>query len=146
MIRDMAYADLEQVLEVEQQAHSIPWKEKHFQNCLEAGYRCLVLEEQGNIIAYFVFHPVLEEANLLNIAVLPSLQGKGYGQTLMHALFDMARVEGCSSVFLEVRESNQQAVRLYEKLGFSEIARRKDYYPAIEGRENAIVMNKTLTQ
>ncbi len=69
-----------------------------------------------------------------------SARGAGYGRQLLRALLQLARGRGVQRVFLEVRPSNRGAIALYHNEGFNEIGRRPRYYPARDGREDAIVM------
>jgi len=80
------------------------------------------------------------EAHLLNVCVAPRLQGEGHGRRLMKRLIDLARWHQAQRIFLEVRPSNPRAIRLYHDLGFNEIGRRPNYYPARQGREDALVL------
>ena len=84
------------------------------------------------------------EAHVLNVCVDPDLQGHGHGRRLFRALIDIGRKLGAQRVFLEVRPSNPAAVALYHDEGFNEIGRRPRYYPAHNGREDAIVMAREL--
>ena len=80
------------------------------------------------------------EAHVLNICIDPDLQGTGHGRRLLRSLLKLARGHGAERVFLEVRPSNPNAIALYHDEGFNEIGRRPRYYPAKQGREDAIVM------
>jgi len=96
------------------------------------------------MIGYAVMMQVLDEAHLLNISVLPELQRHGRGAALLIRLFDLARMQGLRRMLLEVRSGNAVAQVFYRRHGFVEIGRRRDYYPAHEGREDAIVMAQDL--
>ncbi|MOA53014.1 ribosomal-protein-alanine N-acetyltransferase [compost metagenome] len=74
----------------------------------------------------------------------PESQGRGLGLRLLEHLMQRAGELKAAECFLEVRESNQSAYRLYERYGFNEIGRRRGYYPAVGGREDALVMACTL--
>lgn len=98
------------------------------------------------LAGYYVAHTVADEVTLMNIAVDPALQGRGYGAVLLNDLIGRcADLQGelRARLFLEVRESNESALRLYYRYGFSEVGRRPGYYPAAKengSRETAIVM------
>jgi ribosomal-protein-alanine N-acetyltransferase len=79
------------------------------------------------------------EAHILNISVDPDEQGHGIGRKMMENAIDYARGRA-ETVFLEVRPSNTAAITLYERLGFNEIGIRRGYYPAENGREDAIML------
>ena len=87
---------------------------------------------------------ILDEAHLLNITVKPESQGRGLGLKLLEHLMSIAYANNARECFLELRDSNTAAFKLYERYGFNEIGRRRDYYPAVGGREDAVVMACTL--
>ncbi len=86
----------------------------------------------------------LDEAHLLNIAVAPEWQNQGVGRAFLAHVIEVARAAGCQIVYLEVRPSNLGARHLYRTVGFQQIAIRPDYYPALEGREDALFLGLTL--
>jgi [ribosomal protein S18]-alanine N-acetyltransferase len=139
-LRPMQEADLEAVMRIELEAYPFPWTLQIFRDCLRAGYACWVLDDHGDILGYGVLSAAAGEAHVLNVCVTPRRQGEGHGRRLMRRLIDLARWHQAERIFLEVRPSNPQAVALYDSLGFNEIARRANYYPARGGREDAIVM------
>ena len=79
------------------------------------------------------------EAHILNISVAPNEQGQGIGRRMLEHLIELATGKA-ETIFLEVRPSNVGAIALYEKMGFNEIGVRKGYYPATNGREDAIML------
>ena len=97
------------------------------------------MEEGGQVCGYCVLSVLFEDAEVLNIAVAPAHRKKGYGKLLMDAMLEKARKLGALQCFLEVRESNMPAIRLYESYGFAGYGVRKRYY---EDGENALVMKK----
>ena len=99
-----------------------------------------MLEEGGEAIGYAVLSIAAAEAHILNLCTAPEVQGRGHGRHLLRALLELARGRGVQRVFLEVRPSNVHAITLYDSEGFNEIGRRPRYYPAVGGREDAIVM------
>ena len=99
-----------------------------------------VLDVEGAIAGYFLMSLAAGEAHVLNICVAPEQQGHGHGRRLLRALIQLARTRGAQRIFLEVRPSNRRAIALYDMEGFNEIGRRPRYYPARDGREDAIVM------
>ena len=139
-IRAMTDADLAEVVSVEARAYEFPWSVGIFKDCLRAGYGCFVLATNAEIIGYFILSVAANEGHVLNVCIDPSEQGNGYGRRLMKRLLDLARWHRCERVFLEVRPSNPRAIALYHDLGFNEIGRRPRYYPAKNGREDALVM------
>lgn len=139
-LRAMRSTDLETVMQVELSAYEFPWTHGIFRDCLLAGHGCWVLERDGKIIGYGVLSVGAGEAHILNVCIAPRHQGQGHGRHLVQRLIDLARWHRAERVFLEVRPSNPTAQTLYESLGFNEVGRRPRYYPAREGREDAIVM------
>ena len=141
--RRMSEADIDAVLKVEYAAFSHPWTRGIFLDGLKS-YDCWLMFEGSQQIGHGVIQLILDEAHLLNITVKPQSQGRGLGLRLLEHLMGQARQQGARECFLEVRASNQSAYRLYERYGFNEIGRRRGYYPATEGREDALVMACTL--
>jgi ribosomal-protein-alanine N-acetyltransferase len=158
-LRAMSQDDLDQVCVIEQQAYSFPWTRGNFGDSLEAGHSAWVLEVPclavagegaskstsaagpGELIAYWVGMLGVEEMHLLNITVRPDRQGQGHAQFMMRHLHAEAHRLGAAMIWLEVRQSNSRARRLYEQLGFAAVGLRKNYYPAARGaREDAVVM------
>lgn len=139
-LRPMRDADLDRVMEVERRAYPFPWTAGIFQDCLRAAYPAWIAERDGALVGYGVLSIAAGEAHVLNVCVEPRLHGQGLGRWLLRALLGVARGHGAERVFLEVRPSNPHAIALYDSEGFNEIGRRPRYYPAAQGREDAIVM------
>jgi ribosomal-protein-alanine N-acetyltransferase len=136
----MQVEDLPAVMELEVRAYPFPWSVGNFQDCLRAGYYCPLYHLDGRIIGYGIMAVGVEEAQILSLCIDPDLQGQGLGRSLLQHLLNEARIGHADSVFLEVRASNQAALSLYESSGFNEIGMRRGYYPAEEGREDAIIL------
>ncbi|MDH4569423.1 ribosomal-protein-alanine N-acetyltransferase [Pseudomonas sp. BN414] len=141
--RPMTEADLDTVLKIEYAAFSHPWTRGIFNDSLKS-YDCWLMFDGDQQVGHGVINVILDEAHLLNITVKPESQGRGLGLRLLERLMERARELQAGECFLEVRASNQSAYRLYERYGFNEIGRRRDYYPAVGGREDALVMACTL--
>lgn len=139
-LRPMRSEDLDQVAVIEMRAYEFPWTLGIFRDCLRARYSCWVLARPGEIIGYGVLSVAAGEAHVLNVCIAPEAQRAGHGGRLMQRLIDLARWHRAERIFLEVRPSNRRAIGLYETLGFNEIGKRPNYYPARRGREDAIVM------
>lgn len=136
----MTAADLDAVAEVERRIYPFPWTRGNFADSLAAGHGAWLAMEDERMTAYAVMMQVLDEAHLLNISVVPELQREGRGSALLAQLFGLARMRGARRMLLEVRPGNVSGLALYRRHGFVEIGRRRDYYPAHAGREDAIVM------
>ena len=145
MIRLMQASDLNAVSRIENLVQTHPWTLSQFQDSIQS-YQSTVLEMHGQVVGFCILQPVLDEANLLLMAVDPQQQGKGYGHQLLAESIQFLK-NNPIQIFLEVRESNLAAIALYEKSDFHQIDLRKNYYPNKEGgREHAIIMVKTCTE
>lgn len=131
MIRGMTASDLSGVLLIEQAVQCSPWSKSLFQNSLAAGDLSLVVEEDGVLQAYLLLKPILDEAELLTIAVGQQYQRQGLARQLL-----LRVIKQFNKLFLEVRPSNLAAISLYEQLGFAVTGRRTHYY----GDEDALLM------
>ncbi len=141
MIRLMQASDLKTVSEIENLVQSHPWKRNQFEESITS-YLSTVIERNNQVVGFCILQPVLDEANLLLMAIHPSQQGKGLGYQLLDESIALLRNDPVQ-IFLEVRESNKAAIALYEKSGFHQIDLRKNYYPNKDGsREHAIIMVK----
>lgn len=135
-------ANVEEVFLVEQKSFSHPWSLSSFQDELSnpnAVYFCL--EEDGKPVGYIGMWNILGEGNITNVAVLPEYRRKGYGKALIAKMISYAIAENLEFLTLEVRASNEGAIRLYRACGFLEVGRRKKYY---ENTEDAILMTLEL--
>jgi ribosomal-protein-alanine N-acetyltransferase len=141
----MMEADLDKVVVIEEHVHAHPWTRGNFVDSLSAGYHCWVAEHDSEIVAYGVLTVAAGEAHLLNLSVSGAWQRRGIGSQMTRFLLQLARDYGAEKMFLEVRPSNAAARALYARSGFSEIGRRRDYYPATSGREDAVIMELALT-
>lgn len=137
---DSKYAD--EIVYIESLVHSHPWAESLLRKP-EGQIQCnRVLLENDHVVGYFFAQCVAGEASLLNIAIAPCFQGKGYGKKLLSAFLDCMRERGAQEVWLEVRESNTAAISLYQALEFNEFDRRVNYYPTQKGhKEDALIMS-----
>lgn len=144
ILREMTEADLGAVLSIEREVHAHPWTLGNFSDALRSGYQCKVFESAGVVMGYAVMILAVDEAELLDIAIDKAHQRKGIGRKLLEAMSSLARYENMRRMVLEVRASNQPAIALYRASGFEQIGLRRDYYPAANGREDAILMGKGL--
>jgi ribosomal-protein-alanine N-acetyltransferase len=102
----------------------------------------LVAEHDDAVSGYVIAHHAVDEAEILNLGVAPARQQKGIGRALVQAMLVRLRQVGVTTVFLEVRESNAVARRLYGELGFAHVGRRRDYYR--RPVEDAVVLRATI--
>ena len=139
-LRALRESDLAEVMAIEVRGYPFPWTRGIFIDCLRAGYPGLAMERDGQLVGYGVLSIAADEAHVLNICIDPLAQSRGLGRQLLRALVQLAADRGAQRVFLEVRPSNTPALALYHSEGFNEIGRRPRYYPAAQGREDAVVM------
>jgi ribosomal-protein-alanine N-acetyltransferase len=144
VIVPMAEADVDAVSAAEQRSYAFPWSRGNFSDSLKAGHSAWVCRQDGALVGYGLLLMAADEAQLLNITVLPEHQGQGLGSRLLEHLLWVAREHGAGRMFLEVRPSNSAALALYRRFLFSEIGRRRGYYAAPAGREDALVMARAL--
>lgn len=140
-LRPMTEEDLTNVMLIEMAAYSFPWNLRIFQDCLRAGYLAYVLEETHYLLGYGLMSLAVEEAHILNLCVHPDRQRCGHGRRILRYLLDTAKQRQAKTAFLEVRPSNQFALRLYTQMGFNQIGVRKGYYPVHpKKREDALIL------
>lgn len=136
----MTLADLEAVADLTRRADPFGWTLRNFSDAHASGNTLTVLTVDGVTSGIAAVMHVLDESELLEIAVQPAMQGRGYGKALLAQAIALARRNGAVRMFLEVRESNARARKMYTSFGFEETGRRKNYYPTENGREDAILM------
>jgi len=108
--------------------------------------KVLIVEVGGFVSGFIVYSSVLDEGEILNIAVHPDYQGQGVARALLETALKDLRLNGVARCQLEVRVSNKAARSLYESLGFELDGVRKNYYPADIGREDALLLSKPLVE
>jgi ribosomal-protein-alanine N-acetyltransferase len=119
--RAMTPFDVAGVAAVERSSYPFPWSEGIFRDCLRVG-----------------------EAHVLNLCVNEAMRGRGVGRQMLKLLVERSAQAGMQDVFLEVRPSNMHAIALYQSVGFIEVGRRRGYYQAVEGREDALVLKLSI--
>lgn len=144
-LRPLTPEDLPSVLDIERQGYSHPWSEAVFIDCFKDSYRLWAASHGERLAGYAVVAYMAGEAHLLNLCVHPQARGQGVGRYLLKHLLATAAHEGMSQLLLEVRVSNSAAIDLYRQEGFSQIGKRPGYYPAPDGREDAMVMTRQLS-
>lgn len=143
---EMRVEDLDEVVAIEKSVYSHPWTHGNFVDSIQSGYQCWVLRDAGGVLlGYFFMMAALDEAHLLNISVHGDMHRRGIGKMMLDKVCILAHQQQMQSVLLEVRPSNTRAIEIYQRYGFAEIGRRRDYYPAADDkREEAIVMRLPL--
>lgn len=143
-LRPMRDQDVEAVLVSERAAYEFPWSAEIFSDCLRVGYNCWIVEVGRLVVGHGIMSIGAGECHVLNLCVHPKWQGMGLGRRLLRRLLALARTKGADTAFLEVRVSNRLARALYASEGFCEIGERRGYYPARNGREDAVVLARAL--
>ncbi|WP_081977188.1 ribosomal protein S18-alanine N-acetyltransferase [Methylotenera versatilis] len=143
-LRPMQMDDLDAVMAIEPTIYSHPWTRGNFSDSLNSGYSAWVLELNQKMIGYALLMMVLDEAHLLNLSIAKDQQKQGLGRYLLEHMLQIAKNHRAANMFLEVRPSNISAIALYENMGFCEMAVRRGYYPAHNGREDAVLMGLAL--
>lgn len=141
----MQLRDLDEVIAVERAVYEFPWTPGNFRDSMSAGYDCWVYRsEHDALIGYGVLMMGVGEAHLLNISIAAPFQRNGYGARLLEHFIDLAKRRSMDLLCLEVRPSNEAARRLYVRRGFRQVGLRRGYYPAGDGREDALVLTLAL--
>lgn len=142
--RPMTPADLPGIHLIELASYDHPWSLGNFADSLAAGYSMWVLEAGGEVMGYYAMMAAAGEAHLLNLTIAPVWRRHGLGRDLLDHCLARACEHQAVSLFLEVRASNAAAIGLYHSSGFIDLAVRRAYYPAGDGREDALIMKKDL--
>jgi len=144
VIRPMRALDVADVVAIERASYQFPWSEGIFRDCLRVGYVCRVVTLSRQVMAYGVMSFGAGEAHILNLCVSAAWRCRGVGKRLLGALLERAAAAGMAEAFLEVRPSNNAAIRLYQSVGFEPVGTRRGYYQATSGREDAAVLRRVL--
>lgn len=140
-IREMEMDDLEKVAELEEELFQTPWTLNGlFSFFLRDDVKFLVALEDQKLAGYCGIVTVLDEGDIVKVAVAKKQQRQGIGQALVQELIRCVQEQGICTIHLEVRQSNEPAIALYKKLGFLEDGIRKDYYE--NPVENALLMSR----
>ena len=134
----MSKNDLNEVSYIEEMVTPYPWHKGQFNDSYEK-YTCLIMALGNTIIGYVIYNTVIDDAEVLNIAIHPEYQHKGYGRYLLEYLISILP-KSIKRFFLEVRATNTNAICLYEDIGFVAICERKNYYCSASKTEDAILM------
>ena len=144
--REISLGDLDGIVQIERAVNPFPWGEEALRDTIASSGHHLISFREGRAVGFLLSNFVLDEAQLLLIGVSPDWQGVGVGGQLLKELINRSRDQGQKLIYLEVRSGNERAIRLYRSLGFIDIGVRRDYYPGLAGREDAIVMSLQIDQ
>lgn len=142
--RPMLLSDIDRVMKVEREVYEFPWTERIFSDCIRVGYLCWLALRDRDVVGHAIISVVAGESHMLNLSIARAHQGRGYGRRFIDFLVSEARARNAQTMLLEVRPSNIAAINCYNSAGFNEIGSRKDYYPAADGREDALLFAKQL--
>jgi ribosomal-protein-alanine N-acetyltransferase len=143
-IRLMREDDIAEIIAIEEAEYEFGWTEGIFRDCIRVGYLGLVYLVDSAVAGYGVAAVRAGECHVLNICVSQENAGRGYAKALLRRLLRLATTLRAHTAYLEVRPSNHVAINLYRRAGFRQIGVRRDYYPARVGREDALVLSKSL--
>lgn len=137
----MEIADIKEVVCIEQESFSSPWSEKSFLDAItEDDNVYMVAVDEGEIAGYCGMWGIQGEGNIYNVCVKKEKRGQGVGERLFQTFLNEGEKSGLTAFTLEVRVSNERAIRLYEKCGFENAGIRKNFYD--NPKEDAIIMWK----
>ena len=143
-LRDLSVRDLPLLKQIEEKAYEFGWSRGNFVDALNENYIAKALINNSVMVGYYFWQKVLDECHLLNFTIASERQRRGLGNWMLSQLLASLRAKSIAAIYLEVRPSNETAISLYSKFGFSIIGRRKNYYPGKESREDALVMKRTI--
>ena len=143
--RRMTVADVRWVMQVEREVYQFPWTDKIFNDCMRVGYYCWLALQRQDIVGHAVISVTAGESHMLNLSIAKQYQRQGFGRQFIEFLVEEARAKKAQTMLLEVRPSNIAAINCYNSAGFNEIGCRKDYYPAAEGREDALLFARQIS-
>ena len=146
VFREISLGDLDGIVQIERAVNPFPWGEEALRDTIASSGHHLMSLREGRAVGFLLSSFVLDEAQLLLIGVSPDWQGVGVGGQLLKELINRSQDQGQKLIYFEVRSGNERAIRLYRSLGFIDIGVRRDYYPGLVGREDAIVMSLQLDQ
>lgn len=142
LIRAWQKEDNQKICYLESQCFSDPWSLGMIESAHKgSNFTGFVVEENGEVVGYIGAQSLLDEGEILLVAVDKNSRGKGYGKRLVETVMQNFKSNGVEKLFLEVRKSNAVAISCYERCGFEKIAERKRYY---SDGEDAIIMENRL--
>jgi ribosomal-protein-alanine N-acetyltransferase len=142
-VRAATVGDIDDVWAIEQTSFPDPWsRELLYTHMLSSVHVMLVAERNAAVAGYAIAQIVLDESELLDVAVHPESRNRGIGGALLRTLMDRCRERGAVCMLLDVREANHSARTVYERLGFTQVGRRRNYYD--RPREDALLMRASL--
>ena len=141
---NMGESHIKIVHNIENNSYGYPWSEKIFYDCLKNNYLCRVLLLDDTVIGFLISSIIQDECHIMNLCIDNKYRGNGYGRLILKYLHDEMIINKCRVIFLECRPSNQTAMNLYKSEGYNEIGIRRNYYPAPNGHEDAVMLAKNV--
>lgn len=143
-IRPAVPSDAEAILALERASFAVPWSESSIRGDLASNPAAhyLVAVEEGCVVGYIGMWAILDEAQVMDVAVAPAARRRGIGRALVARMIEEARELGLDRILLEVREKNTGAIALYAAMGFESDGLRRGYYP--DDGDNAILMSRKI--
>ena len=142
-IRDALLSDATDISDIDRRVNPSPWTTAGVAQAI-TDWHGLAMLEGSCCIGFSLYQCVLDEAELLNIAIAPDRQGMGLGAAMLNETLARVRSHDVARLHLEVRASNSQAIGLYRRFGFVQSGERKNYYTGTNGREDALLFELTL--
>lgn len=137
--------DLEEITRIEKETFSIPWSYDSFKDTIDnENTLYLVAHKDKEVAGYAGLWQSLDEGEITNVAVDAKFRRLGIANKLLNILEEKGHERGINAFFLEVRESNEAAIKLYEKQGFKHLGKRKNFYE--KPREDALIMSKIINK
>ena len=143
-IRKMSFHDLQGVYDIEKLSNPTPWSKTSFSDCLRGFYQNLIVTIDKEQVAFCIMTVNFTESHLLNISVHPNYRNQGIGEILLKVSEKKAIKKGVTDIFLEVRESNKNAISFYKKNKYKYVGIRKNYYKLNSGSEDGLIFTKHL--
>jgi ribosomal-protein-alanine N-acetyltransferase len=143
-LRELSAGDAAALHALEVATNAFPWSLQQFSDSFGAGHCGWGVERAGALQGFALFSQILDEATLLNILVCAEAQRQGLARRLLQTALPELSRRGARRCLLEVRVGNAAAIALYRRFGFGVDGRRRDYYPTLDGREDALLMSRDL--
>ena len=140
-LTEMKAEHVQQVAQLEKICFADPWSEMSIAHELESIWSFWLVAMDGDqLVGYVGSQSSIDEADIMNVAVNPGWRRQGVAESLINGLVAQLKDRGIHALMLEVRVTNEPAIALYEKLGFVEVGRRKNYYR--NPKEDALILRK----
>ena len=139
-VLEIEHRHIKEIAKLEKECFSTPWSEQTIEDAFKTGTRFFVAQKDNSVLGYVGISAILDEGYITNVAVFPEARQQGVASALLNSLFKFAKENSLSFISLEVRESNNAAISLYQKFGFKTEGKRKNFYSAPQ--EDALIMTK----